>query len=299
MNENNGLNQEKMTSTFDIGFCVDDVQNQIDICNNALRNVNKRLEGAPVGRIIPKNIRGKLFFYKRIPQSDSEGKTRLECVSQNNSAGKTALKYISQNNREEIAALLDKRYCENLSIDLTAEIKALEHIQKHYSPEKKYNAAKLIPPEFRAAVPPLFIPIEEKIQTWQNRPYIANSFPVDEKSCYTTSRNETVRSRMEYIIADNLAARGLAYHYEEQLLLCDKLIYPDFTIMHPKTGELYYLEFFGMMSDPSYSEKALSKVRRYQYAGLGPQLIAIFESNDSPFQTKTLKKILDTYFGEA
>jgi hypothetical protein len=38
-------------------------------------------------------------------------------------------------------------------------------------------------------------------------------------------------------------------------------IYPDFTIRHPVTGEVYYWEHFGMMDNENYAHNVYSKLQ--------------------------------------
>ena len=36
-------------------------------------------------------------------------------------------------------------------------------------------------------------------------------------------------------------------------------LYPDFTARHPKTGQVYYWEHFGLMDQPEYNKQSLTK----------------------------------------
>ena len=69
-------------------------------------------------------------------------------------------------------------------------------------------------------------------------------------------------------------------------LICNLYLtfYPDFTIMHPKTGKLLYWEHFGLMDAPEYRDKAFRKLRIYADHGILPgiNLITTYETRSHP-----------------
>ena len=75
-------------------------------------------------------------------------------------------------------------------------------------------------------------------------------------------------------------------------------MYPDFTIRHPKTGEFYYWEHFGLMDVAEYRQKVSFKFSLYMEHGIYPnrQLITTYESTDEPFGANQIEKILNQYF---
>ena len=275
-------------------FSKQQLQREIETREKALAAAQRRLSKAPAGKLQVKTSRGHERFYKHMPKNEHpEGSAKAA----DSDLRKYTVQYLSQRNMEEILALADKRYCEALIKDLEHEIRAMRRFQAELHPEKKYDDAKLIPESLRDKIRPVVLPQEARCMLWQGEPFRSNIFPIDPASVYKTIRDESVRSRAECYIANALAARSLAYHYEELLEINSSVIYPDFTIMHPVSGELYYLEFFGMMDNPAYAEKALQKIRTYQAAGLAPRLICIFDSKSASFQTAVLDAILDSYFG--
>ena len=58
-----------------------------------------------------------------------------------------------------------------------------------------------------------------------------------------------VRSKSESMIALQLYTEKIPFRYECALQLGETTLYPDFTILHPKTGEIFYWEHFGMMDE--------------------------------------------------
>ena len=73
-----------------------------------------------------------------------------------------------------------------------------------------------------------------------------------EKLVVPTVTGEMVRSKSEAMILMLLEYSGIPYRYECRLDIDRKAYYPDFTIRHPYTGEIFYWEHVGMLDDPSY-----------------------------------------------
>ena len=76
------------------------------------------------------------------------------------------------------------------------------------------------------------------------------------------------RSREEYIVAFVLNELGLRFKYEAPLQLGAYCRYPDFTVLHPHTGKLVYLEVAGLLSDPEYRKALLRRIEEYAGEGL-------------------------------
>ena len=96
-----------------------------------------------------------------------------------------------------------------------------------------------------------------------------------------------------------LFQKKIPYHYEELLVLGGIRMYPDFTIRHPKTGEFFYWEHFGMVDDPVYYQKMVAKMRTYITHGICPsvQLIMTYETQACPLSLEMIEKTIGFYFG--
>ena len=90
----------------------------------------------------------------------------------------------------------------------------------------------------------------------------------DEKLINKTARGELVRSKSEVIIADALFHNGLDYQYEPELILEGRVKRPDFKIVDADTGEEWYWEHCGMMSDPRYVKRWKDKEAFYAKNGI-------------------------------
>lgn len=152
-------------------------------------------------------------------------------------------------------------------------------------------------PEYKTILAPYFISFSKELSDWCKDSYQSNpSHPsnLTHKSC----SGNYVRSKSESIIDSLLYINKLPFRYECALKLGDVLIYPDFTIRHPVTGEFYYWEHFGLMDNPTYIQNACSKIQLYSVNGIVPSvnLITTFETKDYPLSHDKVQRIIEEYF---
>lgn len=107
-----------------------------------------------------------------------------------------------------------------------------------------------------------------------------------------------LRSKSEVLIDLSLYQHRIPYRYECELCLGDIVLYPDFTIRHPSTGELFYWEHFGMMDHPAYSHDFIKKLQIYTENGIIPtlHLITTYETQKHPLTIENVDKIITDYF---
>ena len=86
--------------------------------------------------------------------------------------------------------------------------------------------------------------------------------------------------------------------YECALPLGESVVYPDFTIRHPITGKTYYWEHFGMVDNPVYAKKAISKMELYMSHQIYPdiQLITTYETKEFPLVPETIEFNIKRFF---
>lgn len=90
---------------------------------------------------------------------------------------------------------------------------------------------------------------------------------LDDKLIYRTDRDELVRSKSEWIIADKLNAAGIRYIYEYRMNLGGTERWPDFVINDDHRGLTWYWEHLGRMDKPDY--RARWEIKRKAYAAQG------------------------------
>lgn len=76
------------------------------------------------------------------------------------------------------------------------------------------------------------------------------------------------------------------------------MIYPDFTIRHPVTGQAFYWEHFGMMDNENYAQVAFRKMQLYNINGimLSDTLLATYESEEAPLKSNIVENMIQQYF---
>ena len=132
---------------------------------------------------------------------------------------------------------------------------------------------------------------------WANEPYPRNPL-YPEQLIHKTSSGHMVRSKSEAMIDMYLHINKIPFRYECELTLGEYTFYPDFTIRHPKTNEIFYWEHFGMMDTSTYTKSAFTKLYQYTSYNIFPsiQLITTYETKDHPLNSDVIEKIIEYYF---
>ena len=116
---------------------------------------------------------------------------------------------------------------------------------------------------------------------------------------HDTIRGEKMRSKSEVMIANSIYRHALPYKPELPLKCKNgRSLYPDFTILDPRTMEEYIWEHFGIMDDPVYAAEACRKIQTYNDEGyvLGRNLICTFETSETPLSSVVIENIIKTFF---
>ncbi len=210
----------------------------------------------------------------------------------------TSTTYISRKDQSTIEQLARKKYLSAKLEDLTKENailqKALLALEKHPS---KSEALLSSDSAFCDVLISSYSSFDEAVQKWLALPFESNPYYPDQLKYKSVSGN-MVRSKSELLIDAALFTHHIPFHYECALTLGGSTYYPDFTILHPVTGELVYWEHFGLMDDLSYRHSAAHKVQRYIEHGIFPsgKLITTYESNTTPFTPQIVEKTIAQYF---
>lgn len=206
------------------------------------------------------------------------------------------LAYIPKKGRAFAEKLAYKKYLTSLYEDLLHEKRAIQFYLEHHSQDNK-SQELLESKEFQKLLSTHFIPLSKELSDWMKEPYETNPNHVDNLIHRSLSGN-LVRSKSESMIDAILYANKIPFRYENLLQLGETILYPDFTIRHPKTGMLYYWEHFGLMDNPAYAQKACSKLQIYTSFGIIPsiQLITTYETKDNPISIDMIEKIIAYYF---
>lgn len=208
------------------------------------------------------------------------------------------LSYIPKKNRRLAEQLAVKKYYSILLEDLLAEKRAINFYLKHHRSDTGRTEQLLCTEsEYQNLLTPYFTPLSQELSDWANSPYEHN-LKNPEQLIHKSSSGHLVRSKSEAIIDMFLHINKIPFRYECSLQLGDITIFPDFTIRHPKTGEIYYWEHFGLMDNPTYSKNSFSKLQLYASQGIVPsiQLITTYETKENPLSAELVEKIIQHYF---
>lgn len=190
-----------------------------------------------------------------------------------------------------------KRYLSDLAYDLTCEKNGIDAYLNHYNSDIRKSDQLLLNPAYQNLLSAYFQPANQELLKWIQTPYESNP-KNPEKLIHKTASGNMVRSKSETLIDMALYKYHIPFRYEAPLKLGQLVIYPDFTIRHPKTGEFYYWEHFGMMDNPSYIQKTFHKLELYTSNGLIPfqHIILTFETQNYPLDSQWIEKIIEYYF---
>ncbi|MBQ7839841.1 MAG: ATPase [Lachnospiraceae bacterium] len=204
--------------------------------------------------------------------------------------------YIPKKKRHLAEQLALKKYLTLLSNDLLREKNAIDFYLRHHHPSE---ADKMLTemPEYQKLLSPYFQPLSQELLNWAQSPFESNpKYP--ENLTQKASSGNLVRSKSEALIDMALYVNKVPFRYECALQLGTTIIYPDFTIRHPQTGEYFYWEHFGLMDDPTYCKNVCSKLQLYASYNIIPtiQLITTYETKEHPLNAKIIEKIVQDYF---
>ncbi|MDO5441106.1 MAG: hypothetical protein Q4F55_00920 [Bacillota bacterium] len=245
-----------------------------------LAESKKRLAKLPTATICARKIKGHYRYSIRSKDSD----------------GKYYETYLPNSRTTFIKECCEAQYLRKIIPILECEIKTLQKFGKHYQPEKKNEVYEKLPAGIKQNVTPVCRSNKEICQQWEYEKFDGNTYPNRAEGQYVTKKGESVRSRIELIVADILFDLGIPYRYENKLNLQTGAIYPDFTILHPKTLEIYYIEIFGMMDNPEYEQTAFSKISKYVSSGKYANLIMFFDHKYAPISPASIKQVLAEKF---
>ena len=231
----------------------------------------------PEGKLICSQNVNRVKWYK------SDGHTKI---------------YIPKKHRIFAEQLAKKKYLTLALEDLLQEQRALDFYLSHHSKHTGKTEHLLTEIQgYQELLGSYFQTSAQQIAEWQNMPYEKNpKYP--EHLIHKTASGIYVRSKSESMIALQLYTEKIPFRYECALQLGETTLYPDFTILHPKTGEIFYWEHFGMMDEPHYYNKAFPKLQLYASYGIVPSvnLITTYETKTHPLSSEVIEKIIEHYF---
>lgn len=205
--------------------------------------------------------------------------------------------YIPKKDSQLVEQLARKKYLTLKLEDLENEKRALDFYLRHRTPNRKADVLLTEPSEYQKLLASQFTPISTELSQWMNSPYEQNPLH-PERLIYKSTSGHPVRSKSEMLIDMLLHLHQIPFRYECALTFGNTVMHPDFTIRHPRTGEYFYWEHFGLMDQPGYVANVFSKLRLYAENGILPgiHLITTYETQEHPLSTEMIEKIIEYYF---
>lgn len=120
----------------------------------------------------------------------------------------------------------------------------------------------------------------------------------EDKLIHRTANGELVRSKSEVVIANCLYYNKLEYIYEPELILEGKVKRPDFMIIDDDTGEKWYWEHCGMMTDKKYVKRWEEKKKFYEKNGIkeGKNLIVTYDDENGGLDSAKIDEMVRNIF---
>lgn len=204
--------------------------------------------------------------------------------------------YIPKKNRQFAEQLAERRYLTLLLEEDMQEQKAIQMYLKHH-PKSGADELLKATSTYQELLSNVFQSTSQQIKSWINSPYEKNEL-YPERLKFETYFGISVRSKSEAIIAMTLQNNKIPFRYECALEIGNIKIYPDFTIIHPGIGEIFYWEHFGMMDMEKYARQAVSKLKLYMENGylISQNLIITSETREKPFTPMDAEKVIQRYF---
>lgn len=253
------------------------IQKRIHTLTQQINQMNHQLTFYPPGELIAhKNGPYVKFFLK----SDQD------------------FQYIPSKDQETKKLYAQKKYLQAQIQDFQTELELLRtYLTSHEKCASKAESLLSVQSNYRDLLTDAFSAFGTSAQQWLSEEYPTNpNFPDQLK--YPCPSGQYVRSKSELLIATALFSHHIPFRYESELLLDGVPYYPDFTILHPLSGEIIYWEHFGLMNEPGYVNKASHKIQHYISCGIYPgmNLITTYESDDIIFSPPMIEQTIQHYF---
>ena len=257
----------------------DNVKSLISTLQKKQAHINKILQKCPDGTLnICTRASGETNYYHRY--NDEKG-VHLDYIPK-----KTNLKLAKE--------LATSAYLKNLDAIISKQLALLRKFNDSFSLIELEDAYYDLPVERQRLIAPLFLSSDDYAKAWDAETYEkCSKYP--EGLIYTTDKGDLVRSKSELIIANYLHAHRdkLFYRYECPLTLDHPYsitIYPDFTIISRRTGQIVYLEHCGMLDNEQYANAFVNKMNTYISNDIipGRDVILTSETSTQPLVLQTL-----------
>lgn len=236
----------------------------------------------------------------RLKISHSRGRKYFSCWKKGESK-----RYLGKRDFPLVRKIQELHLCEKMlelideNINLLDNLKATFHVLNAEN-VRRAMPSTYVPEDLEAQFQDRSFPIRWKKQMEKIKK--AHSSYRPEELTVATRDGTKVRSRAEAMLYDLFTAMGLVVIYEFPIKIGNRILVPDFLILHPKTMRVYVWEHLGMWFHRDYSrryrERFCEKTEEYAKIGfvMGLNLIASYEKPHGGIDMSIMQELCRCYF---
>lgn len=251
-------------------------------------------------RVKTKNGRKYYSYSRKRVKSNSKlrGTTTEKANTKEKRRAQEKSKYLGKADNPTVLEIQEYNVCKQVKKISAHNVMCIEKALKDYIDINNEQIKKCLKPTYKndgiieKSLMKLNVSSEWKEKGLRKRDENNRYYP--ERLVHKTNDGEMVRTRGEVIFANILNALGVEYVYELPHEICNQIRIPDFTILHPTTGEEILIEYMGMYGDESYRMKNTIKICEYFQAGyvLGKNLFVFMDGEEGHFDSDTVYRVL-------
>ena len=206
-------------------------------------------------------------------------------------------KYIRVGEKDLIGKLAKKTILKKMLQDSRREKRAVNAYLHWHREQDSVEECLAKQPHLAELTKPLFQIRDERLRKWAEAEYPSTAGH-PESLIHLGPCGKMYRSKTEADIAYILYKNKIPFRYEWDKKIGNIVYHPDFTIRHPKTGEIYIWEHFGRLDDERYLMRNVSRIVDYESVGIVPgiNLIVTCESRNHPMTISWIEEIVDRWF---
>lgn len=243
---------------------IEDIEKELVREKKVAEYLQQRSQIMPKGSLFVSERKKKKSYYQKIRNKERQLSVPLSIED--------------EESREIILLLMEKKTLVHGLPALLDNIDMMEKFlakAKVYSP-RNYEFGTLLPAEY-------YLEDDVCIKNWLKIPDCQNSFH-PEARIHETKSGKRVRSKSEVLIADSLFDYGILFKNETKIVIGEKVLFPDFEMLHPVHNTLCWWEHLGMLDDEKYVMNFFDKQNYYKKAGIIPgiNLIITYETKERP-----------------
>ncbi len=132
-----------------------------------------------------------------------------------------------------------------------------------------------------------------------NSNYLKLTSGASQADCsHAKTLNTNLFNHNESVIAKLLLEYDISFEFKAPLFFDDITYYPSFTIKHPQTDELVYIEIFDCMENSIYRANTYYKLDLYALHGIlpGKNLIALYGTENTPVNVAYVRAEIEYFF---